>query len=118
MELPAGAVVGELDDFATRSGYVITPVVAWAEQPVEFQPNPAEVARAYRVPVSALEEPHVPKLWTIPQSDRPILSIAIAMLETTVHSPTAAILFQLREVALHGRPTRVAHYEQPLFAWK
>ena len=32
--------------------------------------------------------------------------------------PTAAILFQLREVAIRGDATRVAHYEQPVFAWR
>ena len=33
-------------------------------------------------------------------------------------APTAAYLFQLREVCLHGRSTRVAHFDQPVFAWK
>jgi len=28
------------------------------------------------------------------------------------------VLYQLREVAIHGRATRVAHYEQPVFAWR
>jgi hypothetical protein len=35
-----------------------------------------------------------------------------------VHAPTAAFIYQLLEVALHGRSTRVAHYEQPVFAWR
>ena len=35
-----------------------------------------------------------------------------------VHAPTAAVLFQFREVALHGRDTRVAELEQPVFAWR
>jgi 8-oxo-dGTP pyrophosphatase MutT (NUDIX family) len=118
VSLDAGAVLGRLDDFATRSGFVITPVVLWAERPVELVPNPQEVAHVYRVPLDVLEEPHVPELFSIAQSDRPVLSIPIAMLGTSIYTPTAAILFQLREVALHGRSTRVAHYEQPLFAWK
>jgi 8-oxo-dGTP pyrophosphatase MutT (NUDIX family) len=116
--LAGDAVLGLLDDFATRSGYVITPVVLWAGEPVELVPDPAEVAHAYRVPLAVLDEPGVPLLWHIPESDRPVLSVPIAMLETAIHTPTAAILFQLREVGLHGRATRVAHYEQPLFAWR
>jgi hypothetical protein len=40
------------------------------------------------------------------------------MVGTYVHAPTAAIVYQLREVAVHGRGTRVAHYEQPVFAWR
>jgi 8-oxo-dGTP pyrophosphatase MutT (NUDIX family) len=118
VRLAADAVLGLLDDFATRSGYLITPVVLWADPPVELAPNPAEVARAYRVPLAVLDEPQVPRLWYIPESERPVLSIPIEMLDTAIHTPTAAILFQLREVALHGRATRVAHYEQPLFAWR
>jgi 8-oxo-dGTP pyrophosphatase MutT (NUDIX family) len=118
VHLDPGAVLGRLDDFATRSGFVITPVVLWAERPVQLVANAAEVAHAYRVPLDVLEEPGVPELFSIEQSDRPVLSIPIAMLGTSIYAPTAAILYQLREVALHGRATRVAHYEQPLFAWK
>ena len=116
--LQPASVLGRLDDFATRSGFVITPVVLWAEKTVELVANPREVAHVYRVPLDVLEEPRVPELFSIPQSDRPVLSIPIEMLGTSIYAPTAAILFQLREVALHGRATRVAHYEQPLFAWK
>jgi 8-oxo-dGTP pyrophosphatase MutT (NUDIX family) len=118
IELDPSAVLGCLDDFATRSGFVITPVVLWADRPVEFVPDAREVAHAYRVPLDALEEPRVPELFSIAESDRPVLSIPIEMLGTSIYTPTAAILFQLREVVLHGRATRVAHYEQPLFAWK
>jgi 8-oxo-dGTP pyrophosphatase MutT (NUDIX family) len=116
--LDTGTVLGRLDDFATRSGYVITPVVLWADRPVDLVANPHEVAHVYRVPLDVLEEPQVPELFSIPESDRPVLSIPVGMLGTTIYAPTAAILFQLREVVLHGRPTRVAHYEQPVFAWK
>lgn len=35
-----------------------------------------------------------------------------------LHAPTAAIVYQFCQVALHGRPTRVAHFDQPVFAWK
>ena len=78
--------------------------------------NPDEVERVHVVPLAELQKPEVPVLRHIPESDRPVLSIP--MLGTLIHSPTAAILYQLREVVLAGRHTRVAHYEQPLFAWK
>ncbi len=110
------SVLGLLDDFATRSGFVITPVVVWAGQVADLVPDPVEVAAAFRVPIDVLEAPEVPLLRTIPESDRPVLSIP--MLDTHIHTPTAAMLFQLREVALWGRETRVAHYESPVFAWR
>jgi mutator protein MutT len=108
-------VLGTLDDYPTRSGYCITPVVVWAGAEAHLDPNPEEVAAAYRVPLRELERPDVPDLRSIPESDRPVISIPL--LGTHIHAPTAAILFQLREVALRGDATRVAHFDQPVFAW-
>jgi 8-oxo-dGTP pyrophosphatase MutT (NUDIX family) len=116
LEVGHDAVLGLLDDYPTRSGYVITPVVVWAGSDARLEANPDEVAEVYRVPVEELERPDVPQLRAIPESDRPVISIPL--LGTHIHAPTAAILFQLREVALRGDATRVAHFEQPVFAWK
>lgn len=116
LELSESDVLGRLDDFPTRSGFRMAPVVCWAEPGQTLRPDPAEVERIYSVALDELEKPAVPVLREIPESDRPVLSIP--MLGTLVHSPTAAVLYQLREVALNGRDTRVAHYEQPVFAWK
>ncbi len=117
LEVPPHQVLGRLDDFVTRSGFLIAPVVVWGEGAGEAIPNPAEVAAVYRVPLSDLDEPNVPELTHIPESDRPLLGIPFACLGTTIMSPTAAMIFQMREVALYGRDTRVSHYEQPIFAW-
>ncbi len=116
LALAPAAVLGRLDDYATRSGFVITPVVAWSEGPAALAPDPEEVAEIHRVPLVELEQPGVPHLRRIPESERPVISIPLV--GTHIHAPTAAILFQLREVALWGRATRVSHYEQPVFAWK
>jgi 8-oxo-dGTP pyrophosphatase MutT (NUDIX family) len=109
-------VLGLLDDYPTRSGYVITPVVVWAGRDCRLEANPNEVAAIYRVPLAELDRPDVPRLHHIPESDR--LVISIPLLGTNIHAPTAAILYQLREVAVWGRSTRVADYEQPVFAWR
>jgi 8-oxo-dGTP pyrophosphatase MutT (NUDIX family) len=111
-------VLGALDDYETRSGFVITPVVVWVEGFTLLEPDPREVAAAYRVPLAELESERVPRFWTIPESPRPLVGIPLPGLDTIVHAPTAAILYQLREVGLCGRATRVAHYEQPVFAWQ
>ncbi len=110
------AVLGILDDYATRSGFVITPVVVWGGTGAALVPDPEEVAAVYQVPLALLDDPRVPQLRQIPESDRPVISIP--MVGTDVHAPTAAIVYQLREVGLHGRGTRVAHFEQPVFAWR
>jgi 8-oxo-dGTP pyrophosphatase MutT (NUDIX family) len=116
LALQPGDVLGLLDDYATRSGFVISPVVIWGDGTSELVPNPYEVAEVYRVSLAVLDGPEVPHLHRIPESDRPVISIP--MVGTYVHAPTAAIVYQLREVAVYGRDTRVAHYEQPTFAWK
>lgn len=115
---PAESILGFLDDYPTRSGFVITPVVVWGGASCELRPDPREVASVHRIPLDALDEPEVPRLRRIPQSDRPVLSIPLRQVDTDIHAPTAAVLFQFREVAMHGRATRVAHYEQPVFAWR
>jgi len=109
-------VLGLLDDYPTRSGFVITPFVMWAEPDADPVANPDEVAGIYRVPLADLESPDIPKLVSIPESDRPVIQLPI--LGTLVHAPTAAVVFQLREVVVHGRPTRVDHFEQPVWAWR
>jgi 8-oxo-dGTP pyrophosphatase MutT (NUDIX family) len=110
------SVLGQLDDFATRSGYAVTPVVLWGPEVGALTPNPSEVAVAYRVPLSELYRPDVPIVFRVADSVFPLLSLPLV--GTQVYSPTAAIIYQLRELALEGRLTRVHHYEQPRFAWK
>jgi 8-oxo-dGTP pyrophosphatase MutT (NUDIX family) len=114
--LEPASVLGLLDDYGTRSGFIITPVVAWAGERVELAPNPAEVAHVYRVPLAELDRPDVPRLISIPESDRPVIQVPV--LSSLIHAPTAAVIYQVREVAVHGRSTRVAHFEQPTWAWK
>ena len=116
LDLPRESALGLLDDYPTRSGYCITPVVVWAGAQARLEPDPREVAAAYCVPLAELERPDVPRVRSIPESDRPVLSIPL--LGAHIHAPTAAILYQLRQVALRGGTTRVAHYEQPTFAWR
>lgn len=111
-----GQILGLLDDYPTRSGFVITPVVVWAGSGAMLRPNPHEVDEVHRVPLADLDAPGVPRLWDIPESDRPVLSIPL--LGDFIFAPTAAVLYQLREVAVHGRATRVAQYDQPVFAWR
>jgi 8-oxo-dGTP pyrophosphatase MutT (NUDIX family) len=118
LELTHSDRLGLLDDFVTRSGFAITPVVFWGGETPLLLPNPEEVAAVYAVPVDDLDAPDIPTLRAIPESDRPVISLPIPMLGTSIHAPTAAVLFQLREVAIHGRNTRVSHYEQPVFAWR
>jgi mutator protein MutT len=116
LDLAEDDILGRLDDYPTRSGFVITPVVVWAGLEAHMVANPDEVAAIFRVPLGELDRPDVPRLHRIPESNRPVISIPL--LGANIHAPTAAILYQLREVAVWGRPTRVAAFDQPVFAWR
>jgi 8-oxo-dGTP pyrophosphatase MutT (NUDIX family) len=109
-------VLGVLDDYPTRSGYLISPVVVWLGGALEIKPNPGEVAAAYRIRCAELFRSDSPEIVPIPESDRPIIRLPLPV--ATVNAPTAAVLYQFKEVALAGRDTRVDHYEQPVFAWR
>lgn len=116
LALGGESVLGLLDDYGTRSGFIITPVIVWARQSVELRPDPTEVASVHLVPLAELDRPEVPRLVSIPESDRPVIQLPI--LGRLIHAPTAAILYQMREVVMHGRYTRVNHFEQPVWAWR
>ena len=108
-------IVGRLDDYLTRAGHRITPVVVWGPPVPELVLRAEEVDSAHLVPLAGLDHAEAPRLLTIPESDHPVIQMPV--LGRWIHAPTAAFLYQFREVAIHGRPTRVAHYEQPTSAW-
>lgn len=110
------ALLGILDDYPTRSGYVITPVVFWAGSNVTAVPNPEEVHSVHRVPFAELLRPDSPRFISIPESDRPVVQVLLG--DSVIHAPTAAVLLQFRRVAIEGVCERVSDYEQPVFAWR
>ena len=114
--LPDKNILGCLDDFATRSGFHITPVIIWGGNTVDLEPAPAEVASIHRIPCQELLRNDAPMLEKTDDAKHPILFMPIGT--SWIATPTAAILYQFREVALMGCQTRVAHFEQPSFAWK
>lgn len=110
------SLLGALDVYETRSGFAMQPLVLWGGSDCHIVPDPSEVASCHRAPLRELEKPEVPQLRAIPESDRPVIVVPIIGVE--INAPTAAILYQFVEVAMRGRDTRVAHYEQPVFAWQ
>ena len=108
-------VLGLLDDYPTRSGYLITPVVVWVGISADIVPNPAEVASVHRIALDDIERGDVFSFTMIPESTRRVIRFRHA--GQHIHAPTAALIYQFAEV-LAGRHTRVAELEQPVFAWR
>ena len=115
LALGPDAVLGLLDDYPTRSGYLITPVVVWADAGAALTPNPDEVAAAHRIALAEIERGDAFDFTVIPESTRRVIRFRLD--GSLIHAPTAAMIYQFSEV-LAGRDTRVAELEQPVFAWK
>jgi len=116
IRLSDSEVLGLLDDYPTRSGYVITPVVIWGNGRLDPRPAPDEVVAVYRVGLHQLQRDDSPRFIAIPESPRPVVQIPLG--NDLIHAPTGAVLLQLRWLCLEGRHDRVDGLEQPVFAWK
>lgn len=115
LRLGAEHVIGRLDDYPTRSGYVITPIVVWGGGDPELRPSPDEVLAVYRIGLHTLRDGE-PRFVSIPESERPVVQLPLG--NDLIHAPTGAVLFQFRQVAIAGLVgERVDHLEQPVFAW-
>src|SRR6201981_3377889 len=68
LALGPDAVLGLLDDYPTRSGYLITPVVVWAQQTRSLLPNPEEVAAVHRIALAEIARPNAIDFIAIPES--------------------------------------------------
>jgi 8-oxo-dGTP pyrophosphatase MutT (NUDIX family) len=115
LRIDASSVLGILDDYPTRSGYLITPIVAWAGLDPVLHINASEVASVHRVALKDVMRPDAVDFIAIPESDRRVIRLHVN--GTAIHAPTAALVYQFREL-MAGRTTRVADLEQPVFAWR
>ena len=116
---PPRSILGVLDDYPTRSGYLVAPVVVWLDDASGLAPNPDEVASAHHIRLDRIGRAGAVTFETIPQSERPVIRLHLGEPgeDQQIHAPTAALIYQLRELVA-GRVTRVAHLEQPVFAWR
>jgi 8-oxo-dGTP pyrophosphatase MutT (NUDIX family) len=115
LALGADRVLGLLDDYPTRSGYLITPVVLWAGRAAKLRVNPQEVASVHHVALADIAQADAVEFFQIPESAR--IGVRVRIHGDLVYAPTAAVIYQFREV-LAGRDTRVVDFEQPVFAWR
>lgn len=113
----ASDVLGMLDPYPTRSGYLITPVIVWIDNLAGMTPNPGEVASIHPFALDELERSDSPVFLSIPESEKPVIQLRLGA-EGHIHAPTAAVLYQFAEVGLNDRATRVHDLEQPVWAWK
>lgn len=118
LQLGAEDLLGRLDDYQTRSGFCISPFVYWGGDQPTLSPCTDEVDRVYHVPLSELDSAAIPQFEAGVDPERPVLYSQLPSVGCSMYSPTAALMYQFREVLLRGKATRVAHFDQPAFAWQ
>ena len=113
MWLEAGSPKGREDEYLEMA----RELQAFVDHPAAaLLPNPAEVQSVHRIPVDEFLRADAPMLETLDGQPHPVLRMPVG--RSWIAAPTAAVLYQFRELCLLGRATRVAHFEQPLFAWR
>jgi len=87
-------ILGRLPEYRTSTGFAVTPVVGWAEPPLEYRPHAQEVESVFEVPLAFLLDPHnhryesafyrgrLRKYWAMPYGERFIWGATAGMLVT------------------------------------
>ena len=87
-------ILGRLPRYRTSTGFAVTPIVGWAEPPLEYRPDPHEVAEVFEVPLAFLLDPanhrhetamfkgRMRKYWAMPFGERYIWGATAGMLVT------------------------------------
>ena len=114
LQLDESALLGRLDDLQTRSGFIISPFVFWAEDISSLAANPDEVASIHHWPLHWFDADNAVQFIDQDHTDMPLLRLNLG--ETRIHAPTGAVLYQFWEAGMHGRPTRVRDFAHPDWA--
>lgn len=115
LDLEPGSLLGRLDDFVTRSGFVISPFLFWHEGTSRFDIDTNEVSSVHVVPWNSFDRSDVPR-WRRSEDGQRLMAMPVE--GTWVHAPTAAVLFQAFGVVWWQEWREVRGAEQPRFAWR
>ena len=98
-------VLGTIPDYSTGTGYLITPVVAWIDAPVDYRPDPTEVAECFEVPFSFLIDTRNHRLESAMYKGRMRSYYAVPYHHRYIWGATAGMLVTLTRVIAHARGT-------------
>ncbi|MEC8975088.1 MAG: CoA pyrophosphatase [Actinomycetota bacterium] len=109
-------ILGYLDDYVTRSGFIITPIVLWIPDLQNLKPEPGEVDEIFIIGFDELFRPDSPRWVKIPESKKLVLQLPLR--NRLIHAPTAALIYQVREIGIQGNLIRTDEIEEPVWAWR
>jgi 8-oxo-dGTP pyrophosphatase MutT (NUDIX family) len=95
-------VIGELPHYTTGTGYRITPVVGWAPEPLQYAPDPSEVAEVFEVPAGFLLNAANHRKESAMYKGRMRSYYAIPFDRRYIWGATAGMLITFSRVAAHA----------------
>ena len=96
-------VLGELDEVATRSRFLVQVFAGTIEYPYKFKPSAIEIAEVLEVPISALRDPANLRVETHLGNGTSVTSYAYAYNQHLIYGATAKILQQFLELLEEGQ---------------
>ena len=91
-------VIGTLPDYDIPTGFRVTPVVGWIEPPVEYDPDPFEVAEVFEVPLAHFLDPANHQRHSDEVNGRRRNYYAMPYQQRNIWGATAGMLYSLYQV--------------------
>jgi 8-oxo-dGTP pyrophosphatase MutT (NUDIX family) len=98
-------ILGSIPNYATGTGYQITPVVGWTDEAVAYKPDPTEVAECFEVPLSFLLNPRNHRLESAMYKGRMRSYYAVPYQHRYIWGATAGMLVTLTRVVANALGT-------------
>lgn len=96
-------ILGQLDEVATRSRFLVQVFAGTIEYPYKFRPSAIEIAEVLEVPISALRDPANVRAETHVENGTSVTSYAYAYNQHLIYGATAKILQQFLELLEEGQ---------------
>ncbi len=96
-------VLGELDEVATRSRFLVQVFAGTIEYPYKFKPSAVEIAEVLEVPISSLKDPANLRVETHLENGASVTSYSYAYNQHLIYGATARILQQFLELLDEGQ---------------
>jgi 8-oxo-dGTP pyrophosphatase MutT (NUDIX family) len=91
-------VIGTLPEYDIQTGFRVTPVVGWIEPPVEYDPDPFEVAEVFEVPLTHFLDPANHQRHSDEVNGRRRNYYAMPYQQRNIWGATAGMLYSLYQV--------------------
>jgi 8-oxo-dGTP pyrophosphatase MutT (NUDIX family) len=96
-------ILGTIPQYTTGTGYLVTPVVGWIDPPVQYRPDPTEVAECFEVPFAHVTDPRNHRVESAMYKGRMRSYISVPYGKRYIWGATAGMLVSLTRVLRHAQ---------------